>query len=465
MSERQEGQPYPPPNSETVQVHADLQARLPILEKLGEVADSYPDFRPSLSDRVVMNEAVDILLKHQADTQFLDTEYQLINETPESIITRLKRELVTTDIEQGTDDRREDNKILLEIRDELTDEHGQGTKEYFEAFRRLLNNSEELTAKFKAIAAIRDDIKFDGTFSNVLDERKKLVNDNIAALQAMAGASPEYATQVEKAGVDVTDREAVQAFVVESGFMEDATVSEVIKTEVAQRLGIVRTATSMLATLENVRNNDGRFVNADGKTVTFDSNNGVPVGRYTVYPDLTDHTEYVATTMVGGRALRVPFRSTDSPSHLSRIMKAAMVTQVLANRDFQGASRYILGGDGLAAQGMTEIRLDEVQVARAERLFGAFMGLGTVVSTEFPSQSELRSFEWRLQTTHIDGDAKTNDNTGRGDFSWQRLGLLGEDGQLNMNQVEAVGALMNTRSTSLPAFSELERQFGEKEIF
>ena len=174
-----------------------------------------------------------------------------------------------------------------------------------------------------------------------------------------------------------------------------------------------RDANQMLDTLEQVRANDGQFKNADGQMVKFDQNNGVPVGRYTVYPDPADHNEYMAIAHVGGRTLQVPFSPDDDPSHLDEIMSAAMITQVLANRDLQAANRYVVGGDGLAAQGVTEIKLDEVQVKRAEQLYGAFMGFGTELRTGFPSQSELREFERRLQATHIDGDAKTGDNTGR----------------------------------------------------
>ncbi len=443
---------------------ANLLSQYPaITNKVTELADRFPDFTPNLKDEEVWREAVSILIAHEEDSRLFEQEYRVSQEDDDFILNRIQERTADQSDKKEVDKGYEDDLILLTIRDEFADKHGQGTEAYFEVFHKLLNDPKALTAKFLIVANVRDDIEFDGTFSSAVAERIKLVNENIAALQAMAGASPEYADSVEKAGVDVTDRQAVQSFVVESGFMEDATVSETTKAKVAQKLGIARNATSMLATLENVKRNGGQFINADGKPVTFDTNNGIPVGRYTVYPDPTGNTEFIATSMVGGCKLRVPFNPTDSPAHLGRVMKAAMVTQAMANRDFQGSSRYVLGGDGLAAQGMTEIKLDEAQVARAEQLYGAFMGFGTVISTEFPSESELQSFEWRLQATHIDGDAKTNDNTGRGDLSWQRLGLLDESGQLNMDRVERIGAFMNAHSTSLPAFAELESTFGQKE--
>ena len=90
------------------------------------------------------------------------------------------------------------------------------------------------------------------------------------------------------------------------------------------------------------------------------------------------------------------------------------------------------------------------------------MGVGTVLSSEFPTEGDLASFRWRLQATHIDGDAKTGDNTGRGDFSWKEIGLLDSaSGQLNMQRVSEVGAFLNTKSTALPTYQELVTKFGD----
>jgi len=158
--------------------------------------------------------------------------------------------------------------------------------------------------------------------------------------------------------------------------------------------------------------------------------------------------------------LSVPFSLDDDPAFLNRLIKAAMVGNVLAERDFQGATREIFGKSDLAAQGYSDIRLNTEQVARAEQLYGAFMGVGTVLSSEFPTEGDLASFKWRLQATHIDGDAKTNDNTGRGDLSWKRLGML-KNGHLNMTRVGEVGAYLNTKSTALPSFDDLEAKFGD----
>ena len=143
------------------------------------------------------------------------------------------------------------------------------------------------------------------------------------------------------------------------------------------------------------------------------------------------------------------------------MMSTVMIGQVLANRDLQAAVKYIFGGDGLSAQGLAEIHLDEFQVDRAKRLYGAFMGFGVEMRTGFPDQSELESFEWRLQGTHIDGDAKTGDNTGRGDESWRQLGLLTDDG-VNMRRVEKIGAYMNSYPTAVPDYAHLLEKFGDE---
>jgi len=242
-------------------------------------------------------------------------------------------------------------------------------------------------------------------------------------------------------------------------------ISEATKIKLCvERLGIepIRNATDLIDTSKAVREN-GQFYNPKTKRVeTFNQNNGLPLGDYKVYPDPKHPDEFRAQARVGGRTLSVPFSLDDDPAFLNRLIKAAMVGNVLAERDFQGATREIFGKSDLAAQGYSDIHLNTEQVARAEQLYGAFMGVGTVLSSEFPTEGDLASFKWRLQATHIDGDAKTNDNTGRGDLSWKQLGLL-QNGHLNMTRVDEVGAYLNTKSTALPKFDDLLTRFSDNQ--
>ncbi len=244
--------------------------------------------------------------------------------------------------------------------------------------------------------------------------------------------------------------------------------SDEISTETADRLRVqglgiptsFRDTTDLFQTLDQVRDSNGQF-RKNGKIVDFNEDNGIDLGRYSIHPDQTDKSGFVAKTQVGGRTLRVRFNRNTNPNLVDEMISSAMISQVLANRDFQAANRYILGGDGLAAQGVTDIRLDEFQVKRAEQLYGAFMGFGTELRTGFPDQSELREFERRLQATHIDGDAKTGDNTGRGDLSWQQIGMVTKNGDIDMNMVETVGAYVNGEDrTSLPLYENLVARFG-----
>ena len=256
----------------------------------------------------------------------------------------------------------------------------------------------------------------------------------------------------------------VFANVVEQIETSDA-LSETTKAKLkVEVLGIppLKNATQMLNTLAEVRANNGQFRNADGQIVTLDEKNGVPLGRYDIHPDPSDHDSYLATTMVGGRRLSVPFSPEDDPAYLNELVSALMISQVLANRDFQGANRYILGGDGLAAQGYQGMRLDMEEVARAKRLYGAFMGFGSELRSGFPDPSQMATFERFLQFTHIDGDAKTNDNTGRGDQSWADLGMIDpQSGKLNMKQIERIGGHLQQNYTSPPSFEQLRNQFGD----
>jgi hypothetical protein len=249
--------------------------------------------------------------------------------------------------------------------------------------------------------------------------------------------------------------------------MMQVDASDAISEETKDRLKVealgippIHRASELQGTLTQIRQNDGTFRNKHGKVGKLSADNGIPVGRYKVHPDPNDASEYVATAKVGGRTLTLPFGINDDPNLLDERMSTAMIAQVLANRDLQGANRYILGGDGLAAQGVERIGLDEFQVKRAEQLYGAFMGFGTELKTGFPSQSNLQEFERRLQATHIDGDAKTNDNTGRGDLSWKEIGMLDASGEINMAKVEAVGSYINQAPVSLPAYQSLVDRFG-----
>ncbi|MEO1029024.1 MAG: hypothetical protein AAFX02_08195 [Pseudomonadota bacterium] len=283
---------------------------------------------------------------------------------------------------------------------------------------------------------------------------------NLAANEADAAVISERINALDFTG-EIPDPMVFLQTQVLSTPEHDTGISEATQTAMREAFGIpaLRDSTDLLDTIDQIGEDEGRFVDANGQVVTFDQNNGIPLGDYTIYPDASEANRYLADTLVGGRTLRVSFSRDTDPSFLDEIITAAMVSQVLANRDLQAANQYILGGDGLAAQGIAEINLDEFQVARAKRLYGAFMGLGVETRTGFPDQSQLRSFEWRLQGTHIDGDGKTGDNTGRGDQSWRDLGMLTNDG-LNMQRVEEIGAYMNTYSTAVPDFETLKEKFG-----
>jgi len=153
-------------------------------------------------------------------------------------------------------------------------------------------------------------------------------------------------------------------------------ISEETKTKLRiEGLGIepIRNATDLIDMAKVVWEN-GQFYNPKTKRVeTFNQNNGLPLGDYTVYPDPKHPNEFRAQAKVGGRTLSVPFSLDDDPAILNRLIKAAMVGNVLAERDFQGATREIFGKSDLAAQGYSDIRLNTEQAARAEQLYGAFI--------------------------------------------------------------------------------------------
>lgn len=241
-------------------------------------------------------------------------------------------------------------------------------------------------------------------------------------------------------------------------------LSEASKDNIAKLMGIPRshrpkTGGELLATLGTIKSNDGRFINNAGKVVEFNEHNGVSIGNFTVYRHPNDADEYIAKAQVGGRDLRLPFPPNANADFLTRQLRTAMIGFALANKDFQGAAQDVLGGNYSAAQGITEIKLaSETEVQRADHVFEAFLGTGTLYHGRIPSQHEIRVLDWRLQSTHIDGDGKTN-NTGRGDLSWQRLGMLSGNGKIDYEQLDSIGTFIR-RSLSLPNFDSLESKFG-----
>ena len=244
-------------------------------------------------------------------------------------------------------------------------------------------------------------------------------------------------------------------------------ISEATKTKIkAEVIGVegLDNATDTLNTLREIRANDGKFRDAHGKLVQFSEEYGVEIDRYTIFPDPNNSNGYVAKLEVGGRTLRFPFAADTDPGYFNDLATSIAVASVFANRDLQAPTKHILGHDGFASQGYREIRLDEEQVQRAKRLYGAFMGFGVELETKFPSPSDLNTFERSLQNTHPDGDLNTGDNTGRGDKGWTQIGMF-KNGKLNLERVEEVGAFIRKNYSSLPSFEQLVERFGEDELY
>lgn len=273
---------------------------------------------------------------------------------------------------------------------------------------------------------------------------------------------------VDTSSLDLSgeNRRAVFANVVEQiDASED--ISKETKAKIkAEVIGVegLDNATDTLNTLRDIRTNNGQFRNAHGKVVEFNDKNGVKIGRQTIFPDPKNPNGYLITEIVGGRKLTFPFEANTDPGYFNELKTSAAVAGIFANRDLQAPTQYILGHDGAAAQGYQEIRLDEEQVDRAKRLYGAFMGFGVELNTKFPSQSDLATFERRLQVTHPFGDLNTGDNTGLGDKGWTQIGMF-KDGKLDIERIEEVGAFIRKNYNSLPSFEQLVEKFGEDAAF
>jgi len=327
------------------------------------------------------------------------------------------------------------------------------------------NGLAQLEAAQTALAKMNIDAEIKTEIQAWLNEIRGTA-DQITALANTPEEQVEIQRLFASTSFDLTAASTAVAF---GDFISEAEASNILSEEckslIASKIGITRlpepkTGGQLLSKLNSVRINDGRFINTKGKVMEFNVDNGVDVGAFTVFPHPNDAKNYIAKAYVGGRELRLPFSPDTSPDFLTRQLRTAMVGYALANKDFQAAAKDVLGGSYLAAQGVSEINLaSETEVQRAEHVLEAFLGTGSLYAGRLPTPQDMEVLAWRLQATHIDGDAKTNDNTGRGDESWEQLGLIAPDGLIDYSQLSAIGMQIRTAST-VPTFANLKASFG-----
>jgi len=311
-----------------------------IVQRVKDLAETYPNFTPPFSDPVMEKQAVSFLLKQQEDSRFLQPDYHISSETLPFLLGELRKNLNIQETKAETTDKNDDRRALMVIRDELLVEHENGSEAYFKDFQTLLSDPAALTKKFQTIANERDDIEFDGVFSSALDDRIKLVANNIAALQAMAGASPEYAVQVEQSGVDVMDRSTVQGFVLASGFLADENVSEEVKAEVAKKLGLPPHVSTTTGT--NVDNAlDAQ--NLDG-TTRFGEGNFLPVGKGMAAYVRNDGMRIARVDVKGIGIREIPWQRGEKGETIGlklSLLKIWAMNEQTGNTDFLGESVHI----------------------------------------------------------------------------------------------------------------------------
>jgi len=378
----------------------DLLSQYPaITDKVTELAVKFPDFRPNLNDHDVRKEAASLLIAMQEDGRIFEPEYDVTQKDSSALLEQIKRRIANHEKEENVDSKLSDTLIFLQIATELESEHGGANEAYFKAFQHLLNDPEALAAKFQATADTRDEIDFDGTFSTRLSDRIKLVNDNIAALQAMAGASPEYASQVEQAGIDVTDRQAVQSFVLGSGILTDETVDEVTREQIATNLDLPNhIATITGSDVDNALDSQ----NPDGSP-RFSQKNPLPVRDGMAAYVRPDGTRIARVEVEGIGTREIPWQRGEKGEVIGlklSLLKIWAINEFKGNTDLFGETVHI---NAFLSQTDPEKLRQTQQVMEA--LLGGEAGYDGVIITD--NQAEF--IGWFSQYVATKGDASEGD--------------------------------------------------------
>jgi len=371
-----------------------------IVKRVKELAATYPNFTPPFSDPEMEKQAVSFLLKQQEDSRFLQPDYHISAETLPFLLGELRKNLNIQETKAETTNKNDDRRTIMVIRDELLIEHKQGSEAYFRAFQVLLNDPAALTKKFQAIADDRDDIEFDGVFSSALDGRIKLIATNIAALQAMAGASPDYAAEIEQAGVDVTDRSAVQGFVLASGFLADQAVSEEVKADVAKKLGLpphvsTTTGTNVDSALD-AQNLDG--------TTRFGADNPLPVRKGLSAYVRSDGMRIARVDVKGIGVREIPWQRGEKGETIGlklSLLKIWAMNEQTGNTDFLGESVHI--------NTLIYNQTDPEKLRRTRQTMAALLGGVAGFDGHIISDHDAEFIGWFNQYVSTKGDAAIGD--------------------------------------------------------
>lgn len=373
--------------------HPDVTALVAVL------ATTYSGFTPNLNNPATRQQALGFLLARQETARLIDPEYKIANEPLEAVASDLKKDFGLNYAIQEANDKYDDTQILLTVRDQLRAQ-SSSELEYFEAFATLLADQGALGKKFTEVAAQRTEIEFDGAFSSRLTDRMKLVSDNITALQTIANTAPDYAAKIEEADVDITDRKAVQSFVIQSGFLDDETVDDVVKADVTRRLGLPLNAT--VATGSDV--DSALDAKAADSRPLFNEDNPFAV-RDGLEAYVRPDGMRMARVKVEGIGVReLPWRRGETGEVIGlklSMLKIWSLTEQSGNTDFLGETLHI--------NTVNTSQTDPGKLRRIQQLLNALLGGTAGYDGEIINDDQAAYLSWFQQFISTKGDVAHGD--------------------------------------------------------
>jgi len=410
---------------ETAEAQADLEAQFSIFVVENEFFDLQPQ-----DEGLMVKVLLDMQSKaHDFDIRQLDREV---------IRTQISEKIVVNEAREGVESNKKANETEEILRDSW-EGSGKDIKS-LKAFR--AENKEAL-----------DSLLAD---ENTKASMEALMN-RMDALIMMTNASPEYATKFEAAGVNIFDEGAVLSFMHTSGFWEDDSIDESLKTEVATKLGfqpdIVKTGSDIQDTLTA-----GHVDVGTGERKPYTKDFPYQVDDTTVIYEKPTGERVVQVNLPNGREISAKFEANTGGAVVGQI---AYTVQIMYQMErFNLAGPVFQRGHKITHGGEIDIHYDDI--IRAKTVGDILIGGDSGYDGEVLRDSWVAH---RIQGLSSDGDHRswTNDPE-QAERDLKGLGIV-KDGDVDFAQFRRVGNELNRVEANggAPDYALLVKEFAPTE--
>jgi len=250
----------------------------------------------------------------------------------------------------------------------------------------------------------------------------------------------------------VTDRTAVQGFVLASGFLTDENVPEEIKADVAKKLGLPpRVSTNTGSNVDNAL--DGQ--NPDG-TPRFGTNNPLPVRKGMVAYVRDDGVRIARVDMKGIGVREIPWQRGEKGETIGlklSLLKIWAMNERTGNTDFFGESIHI--------NTLIHNQTDPEKLRRTQNTMSALFGGEAGFDGRIISDEDAEFIGWFNQYVSTKGDAVIGDYDRDTAIKTRTdLGLHpnGNDQKIDFEILKAAGSFAQAQyGSGLPDYYALQK--------